>query len=49
VVYCLHQQALEQALAKGVEQMEEVPYWKIVQKAFKNTVELFRLQELTDT
>jgi TatD DNase family protein len=43
----LHQQALEQALAKG-EQREEVSYLKIVQKAFKNTVELFGLHELAD-
>ncbi|EKM83928.1 hypothetical protein AGABI1DRAFT_33246, partial [Agaricus bisporus var. burnettii JB137-S8] len=48
VIYSLHQQAREEALARG-EQREEVPYWKIVQKAFKNTVELFKLQELIDT
>ncbi|KAF9453874.1 hypothetical protein P691DRAFT_853750 [Macrolepiota fuliginosa MF-IS2] len=47
VVYCLHQKAREEGLAKG-EQMIDMPYWKIVQKAYKNTIELFQLPELVD-
>lgn len=47
VVYCLHRKAREEAL-KNDEQKEEIPYWKIVQKAYKNTVELFKLEELAD-
>lgn len=47
VIYRLHRKAREEALAKG-EQMEEIPFLAIAQKAYKNTIELFKLQELTD-
>lgn len=47
VIYSLHRNAHEEALANG-QQMEEIPFWKIVQKAYKNTVSLFRLDELAD-
>ncbi|KAJ3553288.1 hypothetical protein NP233_g12679 [Leucocoprinus birnbaumii] len=47
VVYCLHRNAREEALARG-EQREEIPFWKIARKAYKNTIEVFKLQELAD-
>ncbi len=47
VIYSLHRKAREEALAQG-QQMEEIPYWKIVQKAYKNTIGLFKLDELAD-
>lgn len=47
VIYSLHQRARGEALEKG-QQKEDIPYWKIVQKAYRNTIELFKLPELAD-
>lgn len=47
VIYSLHRKAREEALAKG-QQIEEIPFWKIVQKAYKNTIDLFKLEELAN-